>query len=204
MGRPPCTRWCTGDIVVRVNRQNPSGLADARPPPLMGRLSRGRSPRKKAPHQGSWPSLRGLRGSARYHLLQKLLACCKLRRHSRARQNAGRPVGGFALFPAADRAGRCCQPAAKKRSRLLCRDRRRVVHHPHLRPPPDGARKLHAGARNRPAKNRVGGRLAAPGQRHAPPGVGHSCAESGRGCPAASRPQRARDLCAGQGPAPHL
>ena len=80
MGRPPCTRWCTGDIVVRVNRQNPSGLADARPPPLMGRLSRGRSPRKKAPHQGSWPSLRGLRGSARYHLLQKLLACCKLRR----------------------------------------------------------------------------------------------------------------------------
>ena len=40
-------------------------IADARPPPLMGRLSRGRSPRKKAPHQGSWPSLRGLRGTAR-------------------------------------------------------------------------------------------------------------------------------------------
>lgn len=35
------------------------------------------------------------------------------RRHSRARQNAGRPVAGFALFPTADRAGRCCQPAAK-------------------------------------------------------------------------------------------
>ena len=114
------------------------------------------------------------------------------------------PVGGFALFPAADRAGRCRQPAAKERSRLFCRDRRRVVHYPHLRPPPDGARKLHAGARNRPAKNRVGRRLAAPCQRHAPPGFDRPRAQGCGGCQADSQSQRARDLCAGQGPAPYL
>ena len=42
------------------------GIADARPPPLMGRLvSDGFAVRERAPHQGSWPSLRGLRGPAR-------------------------------------------------------------------------------------------------------------------------------------------
>lgn len=64
----------------------------------------------------------------------------------------------FPLLTARDDAA---NPLQKSGHAWLCRDRRRVVHHPHLRPPPDGARKLHAGARNRPAKNRVGGRLAA-------------------------------------------
>ena len=44
----------------------PPVIADARPPPRKARrLSRGLCLRKKAPHEvGSWPSLRGLRGSA--------------------------------------------------------------------------------------------------------------------------------------------
>ncbi len=42
---------------------NPSGHRCAWPPPLMGRLPSRAPPAQKAPHQGSWPSLRGLRGS---------------------------------------------------------------------------------------------------------------------------------------------
>ena len=34
----------------------------SRPPPLMGRLLSRAAPAHKAPHQGSWPSLRGLKG----------------------------------------------------------------------------------------------------------------------------------------------
>ena len=44
-------------------RAKPLRLRFARHLPWEGRLSRGQSPRKKAPHAvGSWPSLRGLRG----------------------------------------------------------------------------------------------------------------------------------------------
>ena len=45
---------------------NPSGHRCAWPPPLMGRLPSRAPPAQKAPHQGSWPSLRGLRGSRQF------------------------------------------------------------------------------------------------------------------------------------------
>ena len=56
----------TGMCRVVIKRQKPLRPRFTRPPPRCARrLSRGHSPRKKAPHNvGSWPSLRGLRGFA--------------------------------------------------------------------------------------------------------------------------------------------
>ena len=52
---------------VVIKRQKPLRPRFTRPPPRCARrLSRGHSPRKKAPHNvGSWPSLRDLRGFCR-------------------------------------------------------------------------------------------------------------------------------------------
>ena len=51
--------------IVRYTRRRP-GIPPPRlrsaPPFDKGGFSRGLRPRKKAPHQGSWPSLRGLKG----------------------------------------------------------------------------------------------------------------------------------------------
>ena len=56
-----------GNVPGRDKAAKPLRPRFTRPPPRCARrLSRGHSPRKKAPHNvGSWPSLRGLRGFCR-------------------------------------------------------------------------------------------------------------------------------------------